>query len=600
MDDPHLWQARNIAEHAYCPRLFYYMQVEGVFLPSHDTERGQAVHRRVDQPSTKPDSPAAKDNSDDKSDPQLPKTIRSLHLTSETLALSAKLDLAEISESTEPGQQPIAVPIEYRKGRPKRITLSENELPDEEEPDQQPLYRAEPWPADRVQVGLQVLLLEEHGYRVPRAVLYYAAEKRRIELTVDDALRREAMAELESAKQTASGPRPLPLVDSPKCPRCSLQPICLPDELNHQRAMKLQEHHSLDSSVKEISEPVSPRRIWPPRDDGIHVVAQREGVHVGVRGQALRFTDRDGVPVRDMPLAGIESLAVVGNVQVSTQALHILATRGIPVVFMTAAGRTVTVLDPLGPTSAETRASQVRRFDDSVSCLKLARALTTAKITNQRTLLLRNATGMPRSIAADLAQQADRAAEADSIDTLLGHEGTAARLYFKWFPAMIRDQRLRERFESGGRRRRPPPDPVNSVLSFGYSMLVHECTTALRLAGLEPSIGAFHRPRPGKPALALDLMEPFRPLIADSVTIALFNRDELRSGHFLDTVAGCAMTDHGRRAFFKAWGRRMATVISHPVFDYRLEYRRMLMLHARLIAAWIRDEVPTLAFLTTR
>jgi len=321
---------------------------------------------------------------------------------------------------------------------------------------------------------------------------------------------------------------------------------------------------------------------------------------VGVRGQALWFTDRDGTKLREMPLAGIESLAVIGNVQVSTQALHILASRGVPVAFMTAAGRTIAMLDPLGPISAETRAAQVRRFDDPSSRLELARALTSAKIINQRTLLLRNASELPRPVVDELARQARRAAEADSIDALLGHEGTAARLYFQWFPSMLRNKRLRERFESSGRKRRPPPDPVNAVLSFGYAMLVHECSTALRLASLEPTIGAFHRPKPGKPALALDLMEPFRPLIADSVAIALFNRDELRHGHFIDSAAGCAMTDHGRRAFFRAWGRRMATVIAHPVFDYRLEYRRMLMLHARLIAGWVREEVPTLAFLTTR
>ncbi len=622
MDEATIWQARNIGEHAYCPRLFYYMQVEGVFIPSHDTEEGLNVHRRVDKPSIATRPPDNRNQSNHASPnnrgsnlahpsergaplADRPRPVRSLHLTSDRLALTAKLDLAEITEPTTPGEAPTAVPIEYRKGRPRRLALDEREIPDEEEPDQQPLHRVEPWPTDRIQVGLQVLLLEEHGYRVPRAVLYYASEKRRVELAVDDALRRDALAELESAKRTAAGSRPLPLIESPKCPRCSLQPICLPDEINHQRTMLTikGEHPSPAAgriSASEHADSPTPRRMWPPRDDGIHVVAQREGVRIGVTGQALRFTDRDGATVRDMPLAGIESLAVVGNVQVSTQAIHTLASREIPVVFMTAAGRTVTVLDPLGPSAAATRAQQIRRFDDPHACLELAKALTVAKITNQRTLLRRNAPSLPRSVAEDLAVQADRAAKAESTDALLGHEGTAARHYFKWFPAMIHDERLRARFETVGRKRRPPPDPVNAVLSFGYAMLVHECTTALRLASLDPSIGAFHKPRPGKPALSLDLMEPFRPLIADSVALSLFNREEIRPGHFIDTAAGCAMSDHGRRAFFNAWGRRMATVVTHPVFDYRLEYRRMLMLHARLIGAWVRGEAPTLAFLTTR
>jgi len=123
---------------------------------------------------------------------------------------------------------------------------------------------------------------------------------------------------------------------------------------------------------------------------------------------------------------------------------------------------------------------------------------------------------------------------------------------------------------------------------------------ALRLASLEPSIGAFHASRPGRPALALDLMEPFRPLIADSVAIAAFNRGELGEGHFTRTAAGFLFSDSGRRGFFDAYGRRMETEITHPVFGYRLSYRRMLVLHARMIAAWLLGEVPSLAFLTTR
>ncbi|QYO64924.1 CRISPR-associated endonuclease Cas1 [Leptolyngbya sp. 7M] len=151
-----------------------------------------------------------------------------------------------------------------------------------------------------------------------------------------------------------------------------------------------------------------------------------------------------------------------------------------------------------------------------------------------------------------------------------------------------------------GRQRRPPPDPINAVLSFGYSMLANECTAACRLASLEPTLGALHSTRPGRPALSLDLMEPFRPLIADSVAVSAFNRGELCDGHFLNTASGCALTDSGRKGFFSAYGRRMDTEVKHPVFEYRLNYRRMLMLHARLISAWLPGEVPTLAFLTTR
>jgi CRISPR-associated protein Cas1 len=192
------------------------------------------------------------------------------------------------------------------------------------------------------------------------------------------------------------------------------------------------------------------------------------------------------------------------------------------------------------------------------------------------------------------------AGEAGSIDSIRGHEGQAAALYFGRFAGMFKDSAVGAAFDENGRQRRPPPDPINATLSFGYTMLTHECVSALRLARLEPTIGAFHVSRPGRPALALDLMEPFRPLIADSVAVSAFNRGELTDGHFHWTAAGCAFTDAGRKAFFSAWGRRMETEVTHPVFGYTLSYRRMLMLHARMIAAWMLGEVPTLAFLTTR
>ncbi|GAB4304296.1 MAG: CRISPR-associated endonuclease Cas1 [Desulfuromonadia bacterium] len=571
--DESLWPARNVAEYAYCPRLFYYMQVEGIFVPSSDTEKGVAVHRRVDKPS------AAQEKVDEsEADPDRPKTVRSLALTSESLGLTATLDLAEISGQT-------AVPVEYRKGRPKHVAVGPP-ADDCGEMEQSPLSHPEAWPTDRIQVSLQAILLESAGYSVPEAVIYYAEEKLRLRLTVDDALKAEALLTLEKAKQCAEGPRPLPLVNDSRCPRCSLQPICLPDEVNHQRAQ---------SSTDELT----PRKIWPPRDDGIHVVAQQEGVKVGVRGMELRVTDKNGSVVKTIPLANLESLSLLGSVQITTQAIHALADMNTPIAFLSPAGRLVAMIDPLDSVSAEVRRSQIRKLDRMEVRLELARALVSAKIMNQRTLLLRNHSALPAGVAADLANEAKNAAQSDSLDAVRGHEGQAAAIYFRHFAGMFKGP-LSVEFDANGRKRRPPPDPINSCLSLAYSMLTHECVAALRLARLEPSIGAFHVSKPGRPALALDLMEPFRPLIADSVAVTCFNRGELTEGHFLRTASGCSFTDAGRRSFFNALGRRMDTEVTHPVFEYRLSYRRMIVLHARMIAAWLTGEIPSLAFLTTR
>ncbi|MBK9120446.1 MAG: CRISPR-associated endonuclease Cas1 [Phycisphaerales bacterium] len=593
------WPCRGVAEHAYCPRLFYYMTVEGVFLPSADTELGAGVHTRVDQPSEAPPTLEGNGRSgrskkkvekleESDSDSDRPLSVRSLALTSDQLGLTAKLDLAEINGTT-------AIPVEYRKGRPKRC--GEVSEPVDEMMEQGRLLPGpEPWPTDRVQIGLQAILLEEAGYTVPEAYCYYAAERLKLRIPVDDSLKCEALAELEAAKRTAAGERPPPLVNDPKCPRCSLQPICLPDEINQQRFT------TLAANGEPADEQLTPRKLWPPRDEGIHVVIQKEGVRVGVRGQSVRITDKDGGIVRDLPLANVESLAVLGGVQVSTQALAVFADHEVPVAYLTAAGRLVAMMDPMGPTSAAVRAAQVRVLDRPEKALELARAVTVAKIANQRTLLMRNHAALPSRVAADLQDSIAAAERATTMNELRGHEGNAAAIYFRHFAGMFKEgvKEIAVRFESSGRQRRPPPDPVNAVLSFAYSMLTNECTAAARLASLEPALGALHATRPGRPALALDLMEPFRPLIADSIAVSAFNRGELTEGHFLDTAAGCALTDAGRKGFFSAYGRRMDTEVTHPVFEYRLSYRRMLMLHARLIAAWLLGEVPSLAFLTTK
>jgi len=541
--DESLWPARNVAEYAYCPRLFYFMEVEGIFLPSADTEKGLAVHRRVDRPSAEPS------DDEDEADIEKPKSVRKLTLTSKTLGLTATLDIAEISGK-------VAVPVEYRKGRPRRVTLAPP--PDDPgEAEETPLSRCEAWPTDRVQVGLQSILLKESGYEVLKAVLYYAAEKLRMDIVVDEALESEALSVLEAAKQCANGQRPLPLVNDARCVRCSLQPICLPDEVNQQRAV-------------EPSEEMTPRKIWPPRDDGIHVVAQTRGTRVGVRGMAMRVTDKDGQLLKDVPLANMESLSLLGSVQISTQAVHTLADRGIPVAYLSAAGRLVAMVDPLDSVSADIRRAQVKKFETEDSRIHLSKALIAAKIMNQRTLLMRNHSALPENVAADLVKEAKRAKAAASVDSVRGHEGQAAAVYFQHFAGMFKGP-LAAEFDVNGRQRRPPPDPINACISLAYSMLTHECVAALRLARLEPSIGAYHVSRPGRPALALDLMEPFRPIIADSIAVAAFNRGELTEGHFQRTAAGCALTDAGRKAFFNGYGRRMDVEVTHPVFEYRLK-----------------------------
>ena len=560
MSDEYLWPARNVAEYAYCPRLFYLMEVEGIHLPNEETEAGKVAHKIVDKAGAAPGEP--------ESDAERPLVARSLVLTSETRKLTATLDLAEIE-----GKQ--ACPVEYRKGRPCHYQEGiQLEIPI-------------PWPTDCVQLGLQALLLREAGYEVSSGLLYYATEKRKLSLPITDELITKALEVLNEAQSIATaGERPAPLINDAKCQGCSLQPYCLPDELNY-----------LNST--DPPEELTPRRMWPPRDDGIHLIIQSPRTRAGVRAAELVVTDPEGKESARAPLHSVESLSLLGVPQLTTQALHRLSEQGIPIAWLSAAGRMIAMADPLDSVSAQVLKAQILRFEEEETCLEIARALITAKLSNQRTILMRNHENPPPSDLREMARCIEKAATAESLDVLRGYEGQGAAIYFKLFAGCLNDE-FAETFARHGRKRRPAPDPVNCCLSMAYTMLVHECTTALRLARLYPAVGAFHVSRPGRPSLSLDLMEPFRPLIADSVALTAFNRNELRTGHFFQSAAGCIFTDHGRKAFFECYGRRMETMITHSSLEYRLSYRRMIRLHARMIAAWLCGELNTLSFLVTR
>ena len=611
--DEYLWPARNVAEYAYCPRLFYLMEVEGVQIANSDVLEGRHVHRRVDSPSkagaevrkksSQKKKNAAEKSGDDttvvftleKDTPESDEdsvmeqrqlTARSLTLTSESLRLTATLDLAEIEGDT-------AIPVEYRKGSPRKIDLEQQADDGWNLTTDLPKAMYEPWPTDRVQLMLQAILLEDAGYAVPKMVIYYATTKQKLDVEITDTLRAEALEVFKQAQTASQGERPLPLVNDGRCVRCSLQPFCLPDEVNYLLTTEKMEREKAKKTL------IPPRPLLPLREDGLFLVAQKDGSKIGVRGESLRFTDYEGKVIREIPLANIEEIALLGSVQITTQAVHTLSAQGVPIIYLSAVGRPIAFIDPLDASSAITRRSQILALEDEERKVQLVRAIVAAKIENQRTLLMRNHPDLPKTIPTLLNDAIKSVADELSVDAIRGHEGYAAKLYFENFGGMFKSEEG-ELFQTNGRMRRPPPDPINATISFAYSMLVHECTAALRLARLDPSIGALHVARPGRPALSLDLMEPFRILIADSIAVSAFNRRELGGGHFQQTAAGCNMTDYGRKAFFSAYSRRMDTEIRHPVFGYKLNYRRMLSLHAKMLAVWFRGEMETLSFLTTR
>ncbi len=228
------------------------------------------------------------------------------------------------------------------------------------------------------------------------------------------------------------------------------------------------------------------------------------------------------------------------------------------------------------------------------------------KIRNQRTMLQRNHTEPNSQSLRSLKQMAEQAERARSLEELLGIEGNAARAYFADFAGMIKLEEdgdkgaLQFRFDFSCRNRRPPRDAVNAMLSLAYSLLTKDFTIACYAVGFDPYIGFYLQPRFGRPALALDLMEPFRPLIADSAVLTAINTRMVTPRDFVQAGPAVALTPKGRKSFFHAYELRMDTLVTHPVFEYRVSYRRLLEIQVRLLARYLEGEIGEYPVFTTR
>ncbi|MDY7011546.1 MAG: CRISPR-associated endonuclease Cas1, partial [Planctomycetota bacterium] len=259
------------------------------------------------------------------------------------------------------------------------------------------------------------------------------------------------------------------------------------------------------------------------------------------------FVHRDGMTVKvdieketrlAVPIHTLESVAVFGNVMVSPGMLNLCAESGVAVSFFKSSGRLIARVD--APTSGNVllRREQFRWADRPARCLEIARNIVAGKLQNTRTLLLRsaresnddkNSAGLARA-ATSVAGTIEALPRAHTLDEIRGHEGEAAKTYFDVFTHMIRADG--DAFAMTRRTRRPPLDRINALLGFAYALLLHDCCAALTASGLDPSVGFLHADRPGKPSLGLDLMEEFRPLIADRLVLALINRRQIQADDF--------------------------------------------------------------------
>lgn len=550
---------RMLVEYAYCPRLFYLMHVEGRWGDNVYTEDGRAVHRRVDEE----DEPLPDAVEGDEE----PKVARSVPLSSATLGLTGKTDVLEIEGN-------VATPVEYKRSA----------APDNPE---------RSWEPERIQLMVQTLLLREAGYRVEKAYLWFSKSRTRVEvpLTVDLESRTIAMiGEARDLLRTRMTPEPLD--HSPKCPGCSLNGICLPDETEFLKNIR-------EGKMPAESE-VEVRRMYPARDDAVPLYVQEQGAYVGKKGEGLRVT-KEGKEILSARLIDVSQLVLCGNISVSPAVFHMLAEHGIPVVHLSMGHWFYGISQGFGLRNAYDRAAQFAKATDPEFCLQLAKAIVTAKGSNQRTLLRRNGKNVSETDLTAMASLIKQVDTAKSLDELLGIEGLIARNYFQNFPSMLKPRvEGNWDFDEFCRNRRPPKDPVNAVLSFGYAILAKECAVALAAVGLDPHWGFYHQPRHGRPALALDLMEEFRSLIVDSAAITAINTGILAPSDFERTQNSCMLNAGGRKGFLKAFEARMDHLATHPVFDYKCSWRRILAIQAQLLARHLRGEIPNYPGMVTR
>lgn len=572
---PDLVPARMVNEVLYCERLFYLEWVQGEFEDNAFTVDGRAVHGRADRPggrlppvpggSPSPEAGGREGDTDEDDathDPP-PYVARSVWLSSERLGLTAKVDVVEGDAAGS------VTPIEYKRGG----------APDVPEGAYLP---------ERAQLCAHVLLLREHGYRCDDAALYFAKSKRRVRLLIDETLERTTLDAVARARALSEGRKlPPPLSDSPKCNGCSLVGICLPDEVNLLRSQAVLEPAANEASL---------RRLYPARDDAMPLYVQEPGARVGLDGEVLSVRSPDGAK-SEARIPQTSQVCLIGNVQISTQAVRALLAGGVPVSYFTTGGYFLGRTVAHDTKNVELRTAQYRAADDPHRCLDLARGWVSSKIRNARTLLRRNHASPDPAGLSELEQLAKKAEQAASLESLLGIEGAAARSYFGAFSGMLGAELG---FALDGRNRRPPRDPVNALLSFAYALLAKDLTVAVASVGLDPLRGFYHQPRHGKPGLALDLMEEFRPLLADSTVIGVINQAVVTTEDFLVHPTGVALRPPGRRRFILAYQRRLEQLVTHPLFGYRLSYRRVLELQARLLTRVLLGELERYPAFRTR
>lgn len=525
MADSEIPPIRVMALHAlaYCERLFYLEEVEEIRVADHRVYAGRTLHE-------------AEVDTDGE--------WQSVTLENEPWGIKGKVDYVRYRDGG-------LVAFEHKRGRS---------------------CGDEAWESDRIQVIAYAVLLQGHfGKPVQEGRVRYHANNKTVRLPINAEAREKLKAAIARARVlTATVQRP-PVADNEKlCAKCSLAPVCLPEEERLLRAA-------------DPEEAPAPVRLFPEDDERRIIHVTEEGSRVGKSGEQIVVTPRNEEP-RKFPGRDVAAIVLHGPTQISSQAIHYAVAHDIGVHWFTGGGQYVAGLMP--PGGVQRRHRQYAGLGDPQQALHLARKLVKAKIENQLKFLMRNSRGKDlegkaaESVKAIRAELRSVGVAADA-DTLRGHEGMAGKLYFSALPVLLNADQGLMRF--AGRNRRPPEDPFNAALSFGYGLLYRDVMAAIITVGLDPAFGFFHRPRSAAYPLALDLMELFRAVLWDLPLIASVNRNQWKEEHFTRTERQVWLSKEGRKLAIELYEKRKQENWKHPVLDYSLSYTRAMELEVRLL-----------------
>lgn len=412
---------------------------------------------------------------------------------------------------------------------------------------------------NRLQLTLQLIAMEDMGNEVSDCEIYFPNHHKSVPVELDFKDREVAVSAINETRQVIDNPKaPPPLLDDPKCMRCSHSSICLPEERQ-------------EAEVR--------RRIMVP-DPGAEVLhLTTPGSRATIRTGRVVVT-KEHEEIASLPLERIAAVVVHGNVDLSGALIRELLWLGVACIWCTGAGR---VVGWTGGAKLPNGGARCTQFSESAQGrMDLAREFIVAKISNQATILRRY--GGDPSIVKRLRSSAKEAAKAPDREQLFGTEGRAAGWYFGSFRKLLArgvDSSIAEQFQ--GRVGRGAIDPLNVSLNYAYGIILGETTRAILACGLDPHAGFLHSSGRNKPALSLDLMEEFRAPIADSAVLAAFNNGEITPASFSMVLKSARFTQTGRKKLIAAVERRLSTEFLHPVFDYRMTWRRAIEVQARMV-----------------